>query len=337
MAATSQNKQSAQAIETAALQALKHGKLPAANLESITFRDAVATFLPWAKVNYRSKPNTYKRIETSLSSALVCFDKSLVHTIDAAGLDDYKTWRATEHEVKDVTIRHDLHALSTFFQYAIRRHWTSSNPIREITIPSDAESQRTHVLDYQQEEEYFRRARRNPNLHDLALLIINQGLRPEEAASLKKENVNFTTGKVYVSSGKTKAAQRYLDMTSATKAMLAARMAGPSQWIFPSDRKPGSHIGRLNSVHDRIVAEAARDGVDLNFVLYDLRHTFATRMAQSGCDIKTLAEHLGHNSLRCVHRYVHPSPEHKKRAMLRFERSVKDGKRKALKRAVRVA
>ena len=234
-------------------------------MQSITFHEAVATFLPWAKVNYRSKPNTYKRIKTSLSSALVFFNKSPVNAIDAAGLDDYKTWRATEHEVRDVTIRHDLHALSTFFQYAIRHHWASSNPIREITIPSDAESQRMHVLGFQQEEEYFGRARRNPNLHDLALLIINQGLRPEEATALKKENVNFTTGKIYVSSGKTKAAQRYLDMTSAIKTMLAARMAGPSQWIFPSNRRPGSHIGRLNSVHDRIVAEAAKHHPKVSF------------------------------------------------------------------------
>ena len=288
-------------------------------------------------MNYRSKPNTYKRIRTSLSSALVFFDKALVNTIDAARLDEYKTWRVAKHQVRDVTLRHDLHALSGFFQYAVRHHWAVSNRVREITIPSDADSERMHVLDFQQEEEYFRRARRNPNLHDLALLSINQGLRPEEAASLKKEHINFTTGKLFISSGKTKAARRYLDMTNETKTMLAKRMAGSSPWIFPSDRRPGMHIGRLNSVHDRIVDEAARDGVDLNFVLYDLRHTFATRMAEAGCDMKTLAEILGHNSLRCVHKYVHPSPEHKKRAMQRFERSVKDAKRKALKHAAGVA
>jgi site-specific recombinase XerD len=54
-------------------------------------------------------------------------------------------------------------------------------------------------------------------------------------------------------------------------------------------------------------------------VLYDLRHTFATRLAQAGIDLATLAAILGHNSIRIVQRYVHPTAEHKKAAMLRYD------------------
>ena len=54
-------------------------------------------------------------------------------------------------------------------------------------------------------------------------------------------------------------------------------------------------------------------------VLYDLRHTFATRMAQAGIDLATLAAILGHSSIRMVQKYVHPTAEHKKSAMLRYE------------------
>ena len=70
------------------LQALKSGKTPASQMETITFRDAVERFLPSAEVRYRSKPNSYKRIKTSLSSALVFFDKLLVNAIDAARVDE---------------------------------------------------------------------------------------------------------------------------------------------------------------------------------------------------------------------------------------------------------
>lgn len=55
------------------------------------------------------------------------------------------------------------------------------------------------------------------------------------------------------------------------------------------------------------------------FVLYDLRHTFATRMAQAGIDLATLAAILGHNSLRIVQKYVHPTAEHKREAMQRYD------------------
>jgi len=45
------------------------------------------------------------------------------------------------------------------------------------------------------------------------------------------------------------------------------------------------------------------------FVLYDLRHTFLTRLGQSGCDAWTLARIAGHSSIAISKRYVHPSED----------------------------
>jgi site-specific recombinase XerD len=42
-------------------------------------------------------------------------------------------------------------------------------------------------------------------------------------------------------------------------------------------------------------------------------------MAQEGIDLATLAKILGHNSIHIVERYVHPTDEHKKSAMVRYE------------------
>ncbi len=332
--ATSQNMGAAQDIESDARKALKSGKLPTAEIKVIPFRDAVKQFLPWAEVEYRH-PNSYKRIKTSLSSALVYMDKLPVSAIDAAKIDDYKTWRATVHEVLAITIRHDLHALSVFFEYAIRHHFTLGNPIDQVGIPSDADAERIHVLTEKEETDYFRRAARLPNLHDVGRLMINQGLRPEEATRLPKKDVHFETNQIYISSGKTKAAKRYLDMTVETRQILERRMEGKSPWIFPSKRKPGSHIGRINSAHDSIVAEAAKDGVVIGFVPYDCRHTFATHVAQSNVDLPTLAALLGHKSTRCVHKYVHPTAEHKKKAMKRYDRAMRRGSRKSTRRIKR--
>jgi hypothetical protein len=43
------------------------------------------------------------------------------------------------------------------------------------------------------------------------------------------------------------------------------------------------------------------------FVLYSLRHTFLTRLGESGCDAWTLARIAGHSSISISQRYVHPS------------------------------
>ena len=45
------------------------------------------------------------------------------------------------------------------------------------------------------------------------------------------------------------------------------------------------------------------------FVLYSLRHTFLTRLGQSGCNVWTLARIAGHNSITMSARYVHPSED----------------------------
>jgi len=45
--------------------------------------------------------------------------------------------------------------------------------------------------------------------------------------------------------------------------------------------------------------------------------------AQAGVDLATLAAILGHSSLRVVHKYVHPTAEHQRAAMQRFERAIK--------------
>ena len=45
------------------------------------------------------------------------------------------------------------------------------------------------------------------------------------------------------------------------------------------------------------------------FVLYSLRHTFLTRLGESGCDAWTLARIAGHSSITISARYVHPSED----------------------------
>jgi predicted metal-dependent peptidase len=48
-----------------------------------------------------------------------------------------------------------------------------------------------------------------------------------------------------------------------------------------------------------------------------------TRIAQGGIDLVTLAALLGHESIRLVQKYVHPTAEHKKSAMARYDRMIR--------------
>lgn len=323
LAATKRNMTAAQDKETEHRRALKEGRRTVRPIKVREFTDAVKNFLEWARMEYRAHPNSYRRIATSLTSAKVFFGSEAVSLIDEGNLERYKAWRVNEHEIRDITLRHDLHALSKFFGYAVKQRWARDNPVRNVEIPSDAETVRIHVLAPEEERQYFLRAAKHKDLYDLGRIILNQGMRPDEVISLRKTDLDLERGQVHIECGKSAAARRTLDLTSESLHIFARRMSGHSLWIFPSPRNPGQHITRLNGAHDRICAAASKAGTSVRFVLYDFRHTFATRLAQAGIDLATIAAILGHSSIRIIQRYVHPTAEHKRNAMLRYDEILK--------------
>ena len=146
-------------------------------------------------------------------------------------------------------------------------------------------------------------------------------MRPDEMLSLPKEDVDLQRGQMEIKFGKSKASRRTLDLTAGSMRILARRCQNPSKWVFPSPVISGAHILRLNGAHDAVCA-GSDTRPPLYFVLYDWRHTFATRMAQAKVDLPTLAAILGQGSLRVVQRYVHPIAGHKRLAMLTFEQAL---------------
>src|SRR6476659_3069609 len=72
---------------------------------------------------------------------------------------------------------------------------------------------------------------------------------------------------------------------------------------------------KVNNAH----TTALKNSKVRTFRLYDLRHTWATRAAEAGMDMPTLASLLGHSKLNMVIRYVHPQERHQVEAVRRLE------------------
>jgi len=97
-------------------------------------------------------------------------------------------------------------------------------------------------------------------------------------------------------------------MTPRVRAILESRWEDASKpgegWIWPAPTKSG-HVepSSLKKQHRKALSL----GKVRPFVLYSLRHTFLTRLGESGCDAWTLARIAGHSSIAISSRYVHPS------------------------------
>ena len=283
------------------------------------FDKTAADFIRWCQTTeYRSKPNTAGRLKTSFASLVAFFQGKPISAITSTDIEEYKQWRIEKHGIRDVTLRHDLHALQVFFRkYAVKRKLAASNPVLEVSKPSDKDAVRIHVLTSEEESAYFAQA--EGFLYDIARLILLQGCRPEEIMALQQSDIDLSAGTMRIRGGKTRAAQRTLGLVSESIAIFTRRLQTPDKWVFPSPRRKGEHIKKINGQHDEACREAG-----VSFVPYDLRHTFATRLAtEAKIDLPTLAALLGHSSLRVLHRYIHPTADAQRDAMKRYEQLLK--------------
>ena len=173
------------------------------------------------------------------------------------------------------------------------------------------ERRRDRVLSGSEEAVYLAAAL--PVLHDVSIVLFDTGMRPEECHSLRWENVTWGGGRngvVLVAKGKTKAARRILPLSPRVRMVLENRwkLAGePSEgWVWPAETKD-EHIN-----HDSLKLQhkkALKIAKLRPFEVYSIRHTFLTRLGESGCDVWTLARIAGHSNISISQRYVHPSED----------------------------
>jgi len=242
-----------------------------------------------------------------------------------AKLDEITTEKASdfaahrqEKGLQISSVNSSLRVLRRVLRVAVEWGVSPSAPKLKL-LPG--ERHRERVISSTEEARYLTAA---PDLlAAIVTILADTGMRPEECFRLCWESVTWTNGKhgtVLVTHGKTAAARRVLPMTPRVRAVLEARWEKAEKpeegWIFTARTKSG-HIEKSTpkkqhkGVFKTLKEQAEKNGEKpvRPFVLYDLRHTFLTRLGESGCDVWTLARIAGHSNIKQSSRYVHPSDD----------------------------
>lgn len=213
------------------------------------------------------------------------------------------------------TVNRELACLKKIINRLVREEVLASNPVSKVKFFNE-DNQQTRALSYSEEKLYLMAC--SQPLQDFAVLMLETGMRPDEIRNLKASDVDLEKGYLEIRKGKTKAAQRRIPLTERAFGIFESRLRNSeSDYVFPSERSGNEDVPlvKLNNAH----YGALRRSNVVRFRLYDLRHTFATRQAEAGTDLVTLASLLGHSRLEMVMRYAHPSENHKIEAMKRME------------------
>ena len=268
-------------------------------------------FEPWARSTFeKTSPKTwvdYYRVGVRTIKNYKPLANLRLDEVTSEKAADFSAWRQAQG-LQVSTVNSSLQVLRRVLRLALEWGVVSAAP-RIKLLPG--ERHRERVVNTDEEARYLAAA--PEPLASVAGVLVDTGLRPEECFRLRWEAITWQNGRhgtLLVTHGKTAAARRVLPMTARVSDILEGRWraAGePSEgWVWPAPTRSG-HLesSSLKKQHRKALALS---GVR-PFVLYSLRHTFLTRLGESGCDAWTLARIAGHSNIAMSARYVHPSED----------------------------
>jgi integrase len=293
------------------------------------FEEYVEPFLMWSEQQHR--PKTHGLHEWNCQTLKRFFSGKYLDEITSEMVEDFKSARKHEPRlgakdgrlVTGATVNRALTTLKLMYHQAERSGYAVKNPVVGVSMfrePVDS----MRVITFEEQAAYLPKT--SQPLSDIAKLMLDTGMRPEEVFRIRAENVDFKQKTIFNPFGKTKAARRIIPMTDDVLFLLKGRVeeaAGlGTPFVFTSPHNVQKPISSVKKAHK---AAAERAKIKGHFRLYDLRHTFATRAVAAGMSLPTLAAILGHTSIQMTMRYVHPAAEEKRQAMEKFEKFRAEG------------
>lgn len=266
-------------------------------------------FEPWARDTFeKSSPKTWLdwyRVGLRAIKAYKPLADATLDQILGEKIASFAAHRQADN-LQVSTINSSLRVLRRVLRIAVE--WGELEAMPKVKLLS-GERHRERVVRQEEEAKYLAAA--PEPVGSMVAVLADTGLRPEECFRLCWEAITWLNGRhgtLLVTHGKTAAARRVLPMTPRVRGILESRWESAGKpaegWVWPAPTRSG-HVEScsLKKQHSK----ALRLSKVRPFVLYSLRHTFLTRLGESGCDVWTLARIAGHSSIRISSRYVHPS------------------------------
>jgi integrase/recombinase XerD len=193
------------------------------------------------------------------------------------------------------SVRKDLFAIKFFFGKVLKQKLNLPNPKKNSPLPN--------ILTI---EEIKKMIEVTTNIkHSLIIKILyGSGLRVSEIVNLKKKDLNFDEGLIYVKLAKGKK-DRFVTIPSSINEELKNYCSLDSgNYLFESNRG-----GRLTKDTIQKIVQNSAKKAEIKKRVYPhlLRHSFATHLLEQGTDLRIIQKLLGHSDIKTTQVYTHIS------------------------------
>lgn len=231
--------------------------------------------------------------------------------------------------VKDILI-----VLKMVMKFGVKKEWMTYYEW-DIKYPPSSENKVLDVLSVTNHRKILNHIQSHFTFMGPGIYIsLSTGLRIGEICALKWSDINVTDGiltvnrtieRIYIIEGekkhtelvintpKTKNSCREIPMNKELLGMLKPlkKVVNDDYYILTNDERP-TEPRTYRNYYKRLMEK-----LDIPKLKYHgLRHSFATRCIEVGCDYKTVSVLLGHSNISTtLNLYVHPNMEQKKRCI----------------------
>jgi integrase len=196
--------------------------------------------------------------------------------------------------IKPATAHQEFRILSHILNVAVKQKRLAVNPCTSVEFPVSVRksTRKPHYMTASEQEKIELAA--PPYLRNVVVIISELGLRyKKELLPMKRDQVDFENGLVHIADSKTENGIGDMPLTSDAQAAFKRQMEETpgSEYLFPTTKTRAAkpHITNLRKAWATTLKNA---GVPY-FALYELRHTFATRLSAGG-----VADHMVTQMLR---------------------------------------
>ena len=216
------------------------------------------------------------------------------------------------------SIARKLSSLRSFYKYLFNTNLISVNPFKYVSAPKK-EKRLPKYLTVEELECLFNTPILQSPLGQRDRLILEllyaTGIRVSELVNIKIEDINFSNKEIFINGKGNKQriacfgefALEYINLfINDGRKKLLEKHKKNSEYLIINEKGNKITTRGIEKLMDNIVKKT---DIKKKITHHMLRHSFATHLLNEGCDILTVKELLGHESLESTQVYTHVSNE----------------------------